>query len=431
LSARNEFIKRSIVGAFMAPLPGRNFQMMLLTIAVLGATFARTAVGPLQEAMRATLALSDHQIAILQGPALALPVVLAAVPLGVLIDRYSRARLLFVFAMLSVVGSVLTAVASNFPLLAAARGLVGLTLIATLATAFSLLADLYPQDRRGRGIMLFGFGANGGNAAAFALGGALLARFGTDPSAWRSAMLWLTVALIPIAMLLLTLHEPHRTGSFIERLPAREVWSEMWRRRAVMIPLLVGMGLVETAFGAAYIWGAPALSRGFGLSPDHIGAVVATGLLISGILSPVAGGPLADMCQRTGGPRRTAAVLSGLLVLSVPIGLLFAYASGFVTASGLLVAFVVIICAAITMGTALFTVVIPGELRGVSMATMFAINTILGIGLAPVAVSVLSSFIGGPSKIGTALALVGAMTSLFSALAFMLARPHLGSRVRL
>jgi len=127
-------------------------QILLLTVAVLAANYARTAVGPLQEAIRISLTLSDNQIALLQGPALGLPVVMGAIPLGLVIDRSSRVQLLFILAVLGMVASVLTALASNFATLLLARGLIGLAAAATLTAAFSLLADFYAPDQRGRGV---------------------------------------------------------------------------------------------------------------------------------------------------------------------------------------------------------------------------------------------------------------------------------------
>src|SRR5262245_38698972 len=81
--------------------PPRILQLSLLTLAALAGSYARITLGPLQETMRLALGLSDNHMAVLQGPALALPMVIAAIPLGLLIDRYSRVRLLFVLTALS------------------------------------------------------------------------------------------------------------------------------------------------------------------------------------------------------------------------------------------------------------------------------------------------------------------------------------------
>lgn len=395
--------------------------MLLLALAVLAGTYARTAIGPLQEAMRIALSLSDNQIALLQGPAVALPVVMGAVPLGIIIDRYSRVRLLFILAVLSLVGSLITALASGFALLFVARCLTGLTMIATLTAAYSLVADLYEPDQRGRTTMALVVSQMGGNAAAFALGGALLAMSGSGPDGWRWAMMWLVGPLVPVVLLMLVMREPVRTGQVIEKPSTRDAWTQLWAYRAVIAPLAVGIVMAEIAFGAAYVWAAPALSRSFDLPPERVGAIMAFGLMLSGLLGPIAGGTLADVCQRVGGPARTVSVLSALALMSVPAGL-FAFAPGVTSASVLFVTFIVILLAAIVMGTTLFTVVIPNELRGLCMAMMFAANTLFGVGLAPMTVSLLSGATGGPATIGKALAWVGVTTGVLGAVSFALAR---------
>jgi MFS family permease len=98
-------------------------------------------VSPLQETLRISLALSDNQMALLQGPALALPLALASIPLGMLIDRRSRVRLLLIFAMGTVAAGLLTTMASGLVMLVCARVLMGLTAAATSITVYSTLAD--------------------------------------------------------------------------------------------------------------------------------------------------------------------------------------------------------------------------------------------------------------------------------------------------
>src|ERR1700743_2673301 len=103
------------------------------------AGFARTMISPLQEAIRVSMALSDNQMALLQGPVIGVPVALTAIPLGLLIDRHSRSRLLMTFASLSLVGSLLTAFAPNFVCLLLTRCLAGVTALGILPVVFSLL----------------------------------------------------------------------------------------------------------------------------------------------------------------------------------------------------------------------------------------------------------------------------------------------------
>jgi MFS family permease len=388
------------------PTPaGRVFQLLLVTAAVLAAAFAATTLGPLQETMRISLALSDNQMALLQGPARAMPLVVGAIPLGLLVDRQSRVRLVFIFAVVNVVASIGTALAYNFVLLFAARWLVGLAWAATLTAAISLIADLYAPAQRGRALMVMGIGQLAGTSAAFALGGSLVTIIGAGPNAWHWAMLWLTCPLIAVICLILAMREPPRRGVAIERPSARESFVELWRYRAVIAPLLGGVVIVDVAYGAAYIWAAPVFSRSFGLSPDRIGAIMAMVLLAGGPIGGVIAGILADLGQRSGGPRQTIVILTTLAFLSIPSGL-FAVAPSLASAIVALVILLTILPAISVMVTTLFTVVIPNELRGLGTAVLNAVSVSFAYALAPMAVSLLSGAIGGPAMIGKAVALV-------------------------
>ena len=399
-------------------------QLLLVTLSASAAMYARTTVSPLQETMRLALCLSDNQMALLQGPALGLPLVLAAVPLGLLIDRHSRARLLVIFTVLNMVGTLFTAFAANFALLFASRCLIGLTSTATGSAAFSLLGDLCSPTHRGRATMIVVVGQYGGIAAAFAAAGSLLALSGSGPDAWRWAIFLLSLPLVPVIFLLFGMREPPRIGVAAAEPTKRKVFVELWRYRAVIAPLLVGLTLVEIALQASLVWAAPALSRTFLLEPHHMGTIMATGLLVSGTLGPVAGGLLADISQRAGGPRRTMAVLSATALLTLVAGL-FAVAPGLVSASILLVMFMTIVSTLVVMGTTLLTIVVPNELRGLCITLFAAAVLVFGTGAAPLLVSLLSGAIGGPAMIGKALALVGVVSCVLGALAFAFGRRFL------
>jgi predicted MFS family arabinose efflux permease len=407
------------------PVPaGRDLQLLLLTMAATAALYARTAVSPLQETMRLALSLSDNQMALLQGPALALPIVVAAIPLGLVIDRYSRVGLIIIMALFDMVGSVFTALASNFVILLLARCLIGLAATAITPVAFSLIADLCAPDQRGRAGMLVLIGQFGGMAAAFALGGMLVVMSGSGPNSWRLAMLWLTAPLVAIIFLILAMREPPRTGAVIANPSSREAFAELWRYRAVLVPLQAGLIMAEIGTGTILVWAAPALSRSFSLSPNRVGVIMSVIVLVGGVLGSIAGGILADLCQRGGGPRRTITILSWLALLSaLPAGL-FAVGPGVGSASVLLAMFMTIVGAIIVAVTALFTIVVPNELHGLCLSVVVGANIFFGTALAPVTVSLLSGAIGGPTMIGKALALVCVTASLLGAAMFALGRRY-------
>jgi len=402
-----------------ASTPGRTLQFALLAMTAAAAMYARFSIAALQEAIRNALSLTDNQMALLQGPALALPMAIAAIPLGLLIDRYSRTRLLVVFAILYWLGTLLTALAPSFLMLFAARALVGLSVAAASTTVFSLLADLFDETQRGRATMVVAIGQYGGISSAFALGGVLLASSAPGPDQWRHAMLEVSLPLVITAAMLVLMREPERNGVMMESPSLADVRGELWRYRAVIAPLMVGLVLAEVGVLAVTTWAAPTFSRTFALTPERIGALMALALLVSGLSGPAVGGLLADVCQKAGGARRTTLALSALALLSAPVSL-FPLAPNPVAASVMLVAFLTLVTAILVMGTTLFTIVVPNEVRGVCLASLAGAQVVFGVGLAPVVVSGLSGAIGGPAMIGRALALASLAAGFSSAAAFVL-----------
>jgi predicted MFS family arabinose efflux permease len=404
-------------------------QLGVLTLALTVAVYAKTAIAPLQETMRTALGLTDNQLALLQGPALAWPSLLVAIPLGLLVDRYSRVRIVFVLAVLMAVGSLLTALASNFTELFVARGVVGLAAFAISPPALSLISDLYPPHQRGRAFMVTTMGAFGGVAAVFAVGGSLAASATSDPQGWQWAMLWLTGPLWCVALAsMFLLREPMRTGRVNDTRSTHGSLLEFWGYRTLILPPLIGVVCVEVALGGVTIWAAPSLARRFALATDRVGAIMAVVLPLGGIVGTFVGGFLADVCQRTGGPRRTVTALGVLAAISVPLAF-FSEASGVAAASVLLVLLTATLTTAICMGLTLFTVVVPNELRGLCIGVLMGIGTSIAFGVAPVLVAMLSGALGGPPTIGLSLGVVCATASVICAVACVMGRGNVPVRL--
>lgn len=405
----------------------RFFQLLLLATSTWSVIYARFALGAMQETMRVDLALSDNQIAWLQGPAVAVPMALGAIPAGLIVDRYPRAPLFVFFIALNLAATVLTAFATSLPLLFAARILVGLALSVILVAAYSMVADLYAPAQRGRATMVVTMGEICGAPSAFAVGGVLLAMSGSMVSfgleGWRWVLLWMCAPLLPIVILMLVLREPPRTGMVVKNPSLSEVWLELWRYRGVVVTLLAARMMVWIGDGAVVVWAAPSFERSFGLPPERTGALMATVLLVSGILGPVLGGPLADLCQRKGGSRLTVTALCIVTLLSAPAAL-FAIMPDATIASIVLTAF---LTCGFTIGVAamsLATILVPGELRGLYLALTFTVGALFCFGIAPLVVSGLSVALGGPAMIGKALAIVCGVTSVLGAIVFGFGRRY-------
>jgi len=398
-------------------LNDRAFMLAMLILAAAGAVLARSALGPFQDAVGRSLSLNDNQVALLQGPALALPLLLSAIPLGLLVDRYRRVWILMGALAAAALGTAATAWAPSFNSLFLARSVVGLAAPATAVVAASIIGDRFSPDQRGRANMLIALGQVTGIATAFAES----AFYGTDGAhavGWRPAMWHLSVVLGILASLCLLMPEPRRS-EIVPSAAHSNSWAALWSMRSLILPLLAGASLVAIADGAALIWLSPLLLRQYGESASRAGPIVALVIFGGGLSGPLMGGVIADWTQRVGGARWTMKAAALLASLSAVTGLfpLVPVVAGSVALMLLFMAFGAGINVIVT---ALLTIILPNELRGRCLAALWALAAIFGLGLAPLTVSFLSTTFKPSMSLGHALSFVTVLTGLIGAAAFLL-----------
>ncbi|MEA1652770.1 MFS transporter [Nitrospirillum sp. BR 11164] len=415
------------------PMPaasgGRLRALMVLALAMLAGMVARTLLSPVQELAKADMGLSDNQMGLIQGMALALPVAALAVPIGRLVDRTRRVTLLLALSALWIAGTVLSGLAWDFASLFVGRMLVGLGAAGAVPAILSLTADLSTPERRGRAVMVMVIGQAAGMAAAFAGGGALVgtltpvAGLPQGLTAWRATMLLVALLMLGPTALLVWLAEPARQEGGAADAPADvaprlgPALAELWRLRRLVAPLMAGMITVNMGDAAATVWAVPVLTRSFGLQPADFGGWMGVLLGLSGVGGTVLGGVVADW-----GHKRNArgGILWGAMggaALSVPAAL-FALAPG-VPLFALLLALLMVAGAIVAVGVAsAITLLVPNHLRGLCLGLMSALGVFISLGLAPSIVSLLAQALGGEEHLPLALALEGAVASLAGVLTF-------------
>lgn len=382
-----------------------------------------------QEGAKADLSLDDLELSLIQGVGAAVPLVLLSIPIGVLVDRTNRVRLLVSLAGVWTLGTLLTAFATGGPMLFAARMLTGIGTTGALTAALSLGADLCAPAKRGRAMLIINIGKMVGAAAAFALTGALFGWFGgggapswsASLAPWRAAHLALAAIGAVLILPLLFLREPARHEVVAgPGAPYRVLAAELWDRRRFLVPLFIGQSGVVMADTAAGIWAAPVLTRDYGLTPDAFGGWMGLLVLGTGLAGSILGGFAADWGQaggRRGGVLIGAAIAA---VLGVPAALfpLMPTVPLFAAALGVLV-----FCGTVTglITSVALTVLIPNELRGLCIGALIAVAGLVGYGAAPTLVAAVSSLLGGERHLGQALAIVGVIVSIVSVWGFLLA----------
>lgn len=416
----------------MPPCRGRNTAIALITLAVFSGTAARYALSPMQELAKADLGLDDHQIALLQGMAIALPTALMSIPVGRLVDRANRARLLLVLALLCTVGSLLSALAQGFFAAFASRMLLLAAVVAAQPATLSLVSDLTEPAGRGRMITLTSLGQAAGATAAYMLAGVLLAWLpalvaGSPLDAlapWRLVQLAWTLVAALTAVALLALREPVRgelgaagagTG------PGATLGATLralWGYRRLLLPLAGGMVSIGMADAAAGIWAVPILTRKFHLTPADFGPWLGMLNLTSSVAGAVLGGLAADLGQR--GRGQAGALMGAVLgaFVSVPAALFcvmpsvewFAVLLFLLLGSGA--------CVNIAATSAVM-VLLPNALRGMCISVLVAIIGLVAFGIAPLLVSLTAHLAAQGADLSIPLASIGVLTSLAAGAAFV------------
>lgn len=402
--------------------------LLMLTLAMAIGFTMMASFGTVQEGAKVELGLSDAMLGIIQGVSAALALVVFSIPVGILVDRFNRTRVLVALALVWTLGTALTAVATGSTMLFVARVLTATGTTGALTAALSLTADLCVPERRGRAMLLVNIGKIAGIAAAFGVGGWLFGRIaaGGFPlvggmAPWRGTHAVLAVVGLILILPLFFLREPARHEvAATTHAPFKVLAAELWARRAFLAPLFVGQVAVVMADNAALVWAAPVLSRHYGLQPGDFAGWMGALVFGTGLAGTLLGGFAADWGQKS---RFRGGLLIGALAAAV-IGVPAALFPIGPTVTWFAVAFGALsLCGAITglITSVALTVLIPNELRGLCIGAFIAFAGLIGFGVAPSLVTAISSLLGGEAHLGPALAAVGVGTGILSVLGFALA----------
>jgi predicted MFS family arabinose efflux permease len=287
----------------------------------------RSIVGVLAEPIRKSFALGDAQMGLLLGLAYSLLSAVLGLGLGWLVDHRTRSHLVAGAIALWSVATIACGLAPNFQAFFVARMVVGLGEAAIAPAALSLVADFFPQARRGRGMAVYFIGASIGSGLSSVIPGAIL-RHGLalhlpglgalEP--WRSAFVLCGLAGPVVSLLLLSVREPIRQHPPREDAPSANIAAKLgalWQQKALIVPLYLGFCLFYVALLGITLWTAAFLGRRYGLPITSFSGALGLMLLATGMGGYVASGLLADSRVARGGAGRIP-LLVALPLLGLP-----------------------------------------------------------------------------------------------------------------
>lgn len=373
----------------------RNYALAILFLGYVVNFVDRSILSILLEPIKLELQLTDTQLGVLGGLAFALFYATLGIPIASLADRWSRVKVLSISMVIWSAMTALCGMASSFIGLLLARIGVGVGEAGASPPSHSLISDYFPLEKRATAIAIYSLGIPVGSMVGNFVGGWGAAEFG-----WRMTFLIVGLPGIVVALLLLsTLREPPRglSDNVVVRQDAPppkmlEVFRFLWGKRSFR-HIGIAAGLHAFVSYGAGTWNAPFLIRSHDMPITDVGSWLA---LISGVgaIGTFAGGYLGDKLASRFDDRRWYMFVSGISTLVMVPFQFIAYLYGGVWAViGSL--FVVSILGGMFLGPsfAIAHALVALRMRAVASAVLLFLLNIIGMGLGPYVVGVLSDLL--------------------------------------
>ncbi|MEG1453480.1 spinster family MFS transporter [Brevundimonas sp.] len=350
----------------------------------------RQIVAILAESIKADLGLSDTQIGMLSGLMFALFYTAFGIPIAWLADRMNRVKIVAAACLLWSVFTGICGVAQNFTHLVLARIGVGIGEAGGASPSMSLISDYFPPHKRGGAIGLFSLGVPLGATIGVAFGAWVAAEYG-----WRIAFMAVAAPGVLLSVLLLLLVREPKRGRYdpvaeMEAKPASlKECLQTYRKTPTLSLLLLAAGTYSFVFNAFGAWAPALLMRAKGATMADIslwysvvfGLAMAVGMFASGFLAdrfaqrrPSAYATLPAVALAIGVPFFVAGVMAdtwpvALALLAVPMGMNMMF---------------------VAPGFAIVQNVAPANQRATASAILMFVNNLVGMGLGPLFVGMLS-----------------------------------------
>jgi len=366
--------------------------LAFLTIAYVSSFIDRYILGLLIDPIKADTGASDTQMGLLSS-AFTWVYALAALPLGFLVDRRSRTKLVAIGVFLWSLATLWTGLAKSFVQLFAARMSVGIGEAVLSPAAFSMIGDSFPKERRGLPIAVYSMALVIGASIANLLSGFILKwaeRVGEvalpifgEIATWQFIFIIVGLPGLLIAAVFLFLREPPRIESSPrEGASLGNAFSWIGTRAPTFLTFVsIFMCMVAIAYGQFF--NAPMFSRTWGWEASNYAILNGLSILAISPLTYVIAGRLSDKRVASGdfaAPLKLA--ILGLFVM-IPTAVIAPLMPEGWMAFGVFCFTTVGIGLVSATGVNALLAIVPGDVRGVVVAVYYFFISFIGGALSP------------------------------------------------
>ena len=370
----------------------RYYALGLLTVVYTFNFVDRQLLSILQESIKADLLLSDQQLGLLTGFAFALFYTLAGIPIARYADRNNRRNVVAIAIALWSFMTAISGLVQNYLQLLLARIGVGVGEAGGSPPAHSMISDIFPPERRASALAFYSMGINFGILFGFLAGGWLNEFFD-----WRVAFFVVGAPGIVVALFVrYTLREPIR-GLMEDRqdvatdTPFLEVLKLLWSRLSFR-HLAIGGALNAFAGYSSSNWTASFMIRSHDMSTGELGTWLALIMGVGGAIGVFWGSYIAERLAKFDVRwYMWMPTITGMIC--VPFMIATYVVEGAYTA--LIVSIVPGILFNVYLGNSLaMTHALVGlRMRAVASAILFFLINLIGMGLGPWGVGLLSDML--------------------------------------
>ncbi len=384
----------------------------------------RLVLGIVLEPLKHDLGLSDTQLGFLTGLAFASVYATLALPLARVADKWNRRSLIAISMAVWSLASALCGFARNYVELLTARMGVAAGEAGFSPSAHSIIADYVRPERRAAALAFFAFGGSVGILAGNAIGG-----FTAETYGWRFAFVAIaTPGLFLAAIVRLTVKEPIRGGNENRPSASEDDQSNLRGLLAKKSYRFLILGAAAHLFVSYGIvgWIPSFFLRMHDIGLAELGLWLGLITAISGGIGVLGGGLLSDRLALV--DRRWLVWIPAISVVAAVPFALGMYLSAHVYIA-LAWAAVMTIFSQVYQGPtyALVQTLAPVRMRSSAAAVMIFVQNMVGLGLGPAAVGVLSDFLTPSYGVRSLQIALIAMffVNVLSSLFFFLAGRHL------
>jgi len=371
-----------------------RYALGLLVVVYVFNFIDRSILSILLESIKEEFQVSDTYLGLLSGIAFAALYTIAGIPIARWSDRGKRTSIIAMAVFVWSGMTALTGLAQSFTHLVFARIGVGIGEAGCSPPAHSIISDLYPPEQRSTAMGFYTLGISTGIALAYLGGGWVAQNIG-----WREAFFIVGIPGLILAVIVrTTVVEPQR-GASENRVdtgqhpPLLSVFRFLSKRRS-FLHMAVAAGLSSFTGYSVISFFPSFMARSYEMQIASLGIWLGLILGIAGGLGFLTGGYFADFFGRTrqrnglwfiaATQTLTAVVFIGVfLAPTAPISLLIfvipAAISNFYLAPVL----------------AQTQSLVPLRMRGVASAIMLLILNMIGLGLGPLTVGIISDLLVG------------------------------------